>query len=146
MKLNRKVLRRLILNEAKKLQLNETMQPMPNDLFGDGAAMLQDLLAGQFEGFVAEVMAKSTPKCMSIGLTPPFYNVDQACIASEAMAVLMSPEWQNRVAEETMDGITAILEELGGSMASMPQFERKVTPSELRNIIAEEIHNFKSRR
>jgi len=131
MKITRRQLKRLVRKDLETL--NETMLPTGNDLFGTLTSDLEGHLSSQFESFVARVAAESA-ECIQVQIFPPGIDVDQACVAQNALEVLTDPAF---IAQVGADAAAAARETLGG-LVSAPRYESKITRSQLRRIIREE--------
>jgi len=132
MKITRRQLKRLVRKDLETL--NETMLPTGNDLFGTLTSDLEGHLSSQFESFVARVAAESA-ECIQVQIFPPGIDVDQACVAQNALEVLADPAF---IAQVGADAAAAAKETLEG-LVSAPRYESKITRNQLRNLIGKEL-------
>jgi len=138
MKLKRTILRKMIIEEAKKLQ-NEQSQivasrgPFPDDL----AQELVNILDDQMAYFTGQVTMRAV-ECFGLS------GLDNECVAEKAIEVLSDPDVIQTIGKDIASQGLQLLQGWLGNPSIVN--ERKVTPAELRNIISEEIEKFNSKK
>jgi hypothetical protein len=107
MKLSRKQLRRLIMNEAKRSLLNESFNP---EELKDKAIGLAGILHGEYATFMAELIKRSgptllppSPGCVTLG------GIDYDCVRGHALDIAQEKFSDREFYEELVRKIKEVL-------------------------------------